>query len=197
MKAKKEFEKIYDLMEMFDFDDLTDNEKELVRQTLSEEEYNTMRSTIKDTRSFFSKPDFPEEKKSPVKKIISYPVELYKVAAVILLLAGIGFIISRGRIESHDMKLASADTVFIEKTDTIIVAFTDTVERIKEKIIYKDALHTTTSAMSIVSLPESVPGKDDCLKQLCPDEIQRVTGLKGENDLSADKTLTDFIVPVR
>ena len=197
MNAKKEFGKIYDLLEMFDFVDLTDDEKELVRQTISEKEYNDMRSTIKDTKSLFSKPAFPVEKKSPLQKIISYPVELYKVAAVILLLAGIGLILSKGKTENYDKQMALADTVFIEKTDTIILAVTDTVERIKEKVIYKDVPHTLTLAINNTSLPESVPGKNDCLKQLCPDEIQRVTGLRGENNLSEDKTLSDFIVPVR
>jgi len=118
MSNKANLEKIYDLIEKYKFDELNDEQKELVIATISKNEYEDMRSTIIDTQSLFAK--YPEtttkEKKKTFATILLYQLELYKVAALIILFIGFSFLYTQ---LSYDNKLdnkTQIDTVFVSIT---------------------------------------------------------------------------------
>ncbi len=197
MKKKDYTEKIYDLIEMFDYDDLSKQDQEYVMKNMSSEEYTALRSTVNDMENYFSKMTVEQQRKPGIRKLIFYPVELYKIAAAVILLAGILFFISKSRsANSQKMMAYHTDTVFVEKTDTVMVQITDTVEKIEQEIIYKtvEAVSTTNYHFN---LPETQAYfETDCAKELCPADMQTLNILTSKNNFSNDKELTDFVVKV-
>jgi hypothetical protein len=197
MEKENELARIYDLIEQFDFEDLPENEKSFILQQISIIEYNDMRSTIVDTKRLFSKyPDFEVEKGNflLLKKTAMIPIELYKVAAAILLFIGIGVAISKFHPVNNKALLAMVDTVYIDRTDTMIIKITDTLELVNEKIVYKD-IHTKKNfgdQTNNVILSESLP--IDCSKNICPTDISLMSKLKTKGSFSNDTMLKDFIV---
>ena len=60
MEQDKDLQRIYDLIEWYDFEELEESEKSFVCRHISEDEYNSMRSTLSDTKEFFSKVPAPD-----------------------------------------------------------------------------------------------------------------------------------------
>ena len=188
MENEQNIEKIYDLIEKFNFDELSGKEKIFVLKYISLEEYNNMRSTITDTKDFFlNYPVKPtKEKASKFKKLVTYPMELYKIAAIVLLLISIGIAFLKVRTSHQQKLLAIVDTVFIEKTDTI--------EIIKRRIVHKDSQVSQTPKSFIYPIPEAVNFDRDCLKEICPDDMGRFVEIKANGNISNDTALRNFIV---
>ena len=92
MKENKALERIYELIENYDFNDLSDFERSLVLKHISEKEYRSMRLTIVDTRNLFDKLPVDSKNFQPrtMKKLLNYSVELYKFAAAIIIFIGLG-----------------------------------------------------------------------------------------------------------
>ncbi len=196
MKKEQAMEKIYDLVEQFDFEELSEIDKSFVLKHISYAEYATIRSTISDTNGLFSKnPVSPQKGKGfSLKKLAVYPVELYKIAAAILLILGIAFLISKNQSTSKKELITLIDTVFIEKTDTVVFEKTNTIEVVKTKIVYKDLL----ADQNLISQSENAIMAEkyqrDCSKEFCPDDMMALSKIKTKGNFSNDSTLTDFIV---
>ena len=53
MENEKDLQRLYDLIELYDFEELQEREKSFIRRHISEDEYKSMRSTLKDTKELF------------------------------------------------------------------------------------------------------------------------------------------------
>lgn len=196
MENEQAIAKIYDLVEMFDFDELMADDKEFVLMHLSQEEYERMRSTITDAKELFS--EFPsediEKKRSNFSKIIGFRIELYKVAAMFLLMIALGYALSKIERKSSDNLIALADTVYVQKTDTIYVEIKDTVEKIREKVVYVHAKEPNNEISYAGNIPETSDMSDDCSKEICPADLVKLNEPKSNNNFSNDKELAGFLV---
>jgi hypothetical protein len=195
MAGKKNIDKIYQLIEQFDFNELPENDKIFILENISIEEYDKIRTTIADTRNLFLKYPESESKKTYGNfiKLLTYKIELYKIAATILLLIGIGFMFSKGRIPNHQ-GISHRDTVIVQKRDTLIKEKIDTIEKIVERIVYKD-LHLRQNSKSFYyGTLETVNYKMDCSKEICPYDLARLSQIKTEGNLSKDTALMKFVV---
>jgi hypothetical protein len=198
MKDEQHLERIYDLVEMFDFNNLSETDKEFVIKHITLKEYTDLRSTIKDSVEFFSK--YPEnminQKRYHWKKIALYPIELYKIAAAILLIISAVSLLSKWDNSKHQNLIAGVDTVFVKKTDTLLVYVGDTIVKIKELTQNKNIDRKENDRIHKTGVIEKIVTERDCSKELCPKDIQKLSTLKCKNDFSNDKNLTDFIVSI-
>ena len=99
----EENKSIHELIEEFDFSELSKVQQIQVLKELSEKEYGELRETIKMTVNFFENEPklFADDllkpvilKESKFVRLISYSVPLYKVAAAVLLVFSFNFLIS-------------------------------------------------------------------------------------------------------
>ena len=118
MKSNELPEKIFDLLASKSFDQLKENEKEMVLSSISEEEYRDMRKTVGEfLQADQAMEDFRQEKTRPVKspkgllEIINYPIPLYKVAAGLLLLMGLFLILPEYQSEKNIDLSVVRDTI--------------------------------------------------------------------------------------
>jgi hypothetical protein len=193
MEKEKDLQRIFDLIELYDFTELPESERSFIRQHISEDEYISMRSTLKDTRELFREIEIPEslahEKYNTFLRIARYPVELYKIVAIIVLLIGLGIILNKARTFEQQELLSMIDTVYIDRTDT--------VETIKETIIYKDLPVDHMLIPSANITLETAYKKNDCSSELCPDDMESFRRTKYSGNLSNDSVITGFIVTMQ
>lgn len=149
MKANPFLERVYELLEQFDFKELSDEDRIFVMSEMSEEEYINLRQTLKTTEAFFSsskEPDLNESlltslinikhKPNIIIKILNQPVKLYQLAASVILILAIYTVKQYSDLPGKNSELPKNDTIYIQKTDTVYSKLADTVKIIKEKIIY-------------------------------------------------------------
>jgi hypothetical protein len=198
MKKEQPVEKVYGLIETFDFNELPESEKAFVLEHISIEDYNNMRSTLMDTKALFLKYPGAEakEKDSKLKKLATYPVELYKIAATILLLMGIGLMFLKVETSKQSKLLAAVDTIFVEKKDTVVLEKRNTIQIVNEKTVYNDSNINQNSKSYKITITETVDYERDCSREICPADMGRLSKLKTKNDCSGDTLLKDFIVSV-
>lgn len=196
MKKEQAIEKIYDLIEQFDFEELNEREKSIVLEHLSSAEYTSMRSTIADANALFTKYRVPgiSVKRLTFKKLALYPVAFYKIAVAIILLMGIAFLLSKNQNASKKDLLARIDTVFIEKTDTVVLNEIETIEIIKTKFVYKDLPAGNNNLSQTENSTLALDNLRDCSIEICPDDMSVLSRIKTKGDFSKDTILTDFIV---
>jgi len=206
MAANQLIEKVYELLEQYDFNELSEMDKDLVLSGISEAEYTNMRAIINNTVDFFNTsvdpvPDFAFQQSLMTKggsgnvliKILTKPVQLYQVAAIIIVLIGIFSILDLYKIQDQRRILASVKSTSAKETDTVYSRLTDTVQIIKEKIIY---VH---SRGNVAEYDKYVPNSkkiNDCKKELCPDDIEEITKSSSKNQFSKDSSLVGFIVSI-
>jgi hypothetical protein len=186
MKENTYLERIYELLEQFDFNELSDNDRIYVLSKMAEEEYINMRSTIKDTETFFSYSIEPEingsllasilhtnHKPNILIKLLNKPVKFYQLAASLTLILAIYTINQYSDLQIKNSVIPLYDTIFIEKidtvypkpADTISSKLADTVKIIKEKIINISRDKDTNAHVRLLSSTASV---FDSGKLLCP-----------------------------
>jgi hypothetical protein len=192
MKNDKVVEKIYDLLEMYDFVALSSEEKEFVLTLLSRQEYENMRLSIEDTRKFPMKETTANP--SLFMKIANYRIEFYKVAAALLILLATGFVVSKVKNSPSQNLIALTDTVYIKQTDTVTIRVIDTIDRIIEKPQQVNTMEKQRMGIHMNSIPETTLYNSDCSTEICPEDLIKLSKLKGKNDFSRDKELTSFMV---
>lgn len=121
--------KIQELIEQFDFSELTKDQKEQVLRELTEIEYQNLRETIKMTVDYFE--DEPNlladtllkpvlEKEGLLLRVINYNVPLYKIAAAVLLVLSINLLIPN-KEDSNSIEIVE-NVNEEENSDTLYVA---------------------------------------------------------------------------
>lgn len=198
MEKDKNIEEVYSLIERLDFEELSDSEKDIVLSQISREEYTNIRSSIVDTKTLFA--DFSESSKegkfTKIKQFILFPVELYKVAAVILLLFGMTFYLSRVHLLEEKELIAFVDTVYLTKLDTFFIERIDTIEFVKEKVIEKDIFVNQTITSQTNNSIKTANHQIDCDIDICPDDMVLLSKIKTKGNISQDTSIIDFIVSI-
>lgn len=192
-------EKVYEFVENFDFQDLSEQQKSIVLDVITESEYIAIRATIIKTSFYFEHEKEPMLIKSSVisvgyrngiVKFIKQPVPLYKIAAAIALFFGLysGFKLVKGF--DSKMFVSQSNNPVIFKTDTVLVTLIDTLEIIKERIVYVERKETPkTIAEPIAQSTFSI----DCDKEICTKDIDRLKDLTCNNKISNDSLLKRFL----
>jgi hypothetical protein len=203
METNQNIERVYELLEQFDFNELSEQDKLFVLSQITETEYNKMRSTIKDTQTFFVHDIEPirdnssvtSSKKDTVNKnlllhLLKQPIQFYKVAASIVILIGIYSAIQYFNPQGKSNLLTSNDKIYINKTDTVYSKIVDTITIIKERIIYIPKGIEVATSFKLVSNSKN---KYDCNKEICPSDIDIIKELANNNNASKDTLLKELI----
>ncbi len=204
MKANTYFERIYELLEQFDFNELSEKDRIYVLSKIDEEDYVNMRSTLKDTETFFSNSSEPNvndsllssiintnHKPNTLIKILGQPVKVYQLAASIALLLAIYTIKQYSDFPDTNSTLPLHDTIIIQKTDsvhpklsdTVYSKLVDTVKSINEKILYISQGKDTSTLSNILSTTAYVFDSSKVVFTKTPDSIKELTFIK---DVSSD-----------
>jgi len=204
MKSNPYLERVYELLEQFDFNELSESDRFYVLSKMSEKEYIIMRGTIKDTETFFSNSSEPEinisllssiirtnHKPNIFIKILNQPVKFYQLAASILLLLAIYTIKQYSDLPGKNPALPIYDTIFIQKTDTVYPGpadtisskLADTVRIIKEKIINISREKNINTQIKLLS---TIAYMSDSCKIICPKDTDSVKELTFTKDVSSD-----------
>ncbi len=200
-------EAIYDWLEHYDFDELTQAQKDVVLSEMSTREYNDMRETLKDTQTLMNKiPGKVQARNSVVSRVFHYQIALYKVAAVVAILIVSAYLAlnwSGNSYKESTEQITMVDTVYVSKTDTVFIDKVDTI-KVKE-VIYKER-EKDREKMKIPqkSLPHQqyVPinlenKTGSCYYDFCPDDISELKKVNKENSLRNDSSLFTFTSNLR
>lgn len=196
MKANRYFEGVYELLEQFDFKELSEEDRIFVLSEMTENEYNNMRSTLKDTESFFSNSSEPgindsllnsiirtDHKPNILIKILNKPVKFYQLAASIILLLGLFAIKQYSDIPDKNSALPSSDTIYIQKTDTVYSKLADSIRILKNKIIYISSEKDNDTQVKLLSVAAD---EFDSGEVISPSSIYRIKELAFENNFLRD-----------
>lgn len=176
---------IYDLIEQFDFDQLTEQQKSKVMEQVSEEEYRSMRETIVATNAFFENSPLnteipPLRSDSKIRVLAHKSIPLYQVAASVAVIIGLfGFFVLQ-QPTTNEKIVAIHDTVTRHTRDTVYRTIVDTIHHIKEQIVY-------------VSMPQPTIALSDnyhtnCDVALCATDIDKF-GQTGSNGAIAHDSM--------
>jgi hypothetical protein len=195
MTTEADLGKIYEFVEKLDFSELSAHEKTFVLGYISEQDYREMRATINSTKDFFARHPAAglQEKRFFLKRIITYPVELYKIAALILLVFA-AFMFFKDRKAGRQELLALADTVYVLKTDTVFSTFPEILTVVKRRHTLNEATPAETGMTYIYGKLDRIYRKTDGPIEISPDDINILCKSKTANDFYGDSALTDFIV---
>lgn len=207
MEVNQKMEKVNDLLEQFDFNELSEQDKRYILSVMSEIEYINMRTTLKDTENFFAQAVEPNLNDSLHKflmnyrknenraiKFLKHPIQLYKVAASIVIVLGLYSFFHYSNPQGKNSLLSLHDTIFINKTDTVYSKFIDTVKVIKEKIVY---IPKEKDLIASVKLLSNSKLEYDCNREICPNNVDKIKELAFNNNVSSDTLWKDFIVSVK
>ncbi len=196
MKKEQNTVRLYDLVESYEFIELTEKDKEFVLGMISEEDYNKMRLTIGDVRRLVVEPLMVEEtfKKSRILGILKYPVEFYKIAVAAILIIALGFMASTIISPSANEFVAQADTVFVYKTDTITLLPKEFAENKIKRI--------GSAVMDFGHEPKVLPERSGrkiipdapYVQDLGPEDMTRLVNYSLKNNASYDSSLKEFVV---
>lgn len=196
MKANQGVERVFELLEQFDFNELCEQDKIYVLSVITEKEYNNMRGTINDVGTFFNNSEDVNLNSSIYKslinknkhvnillKLLKQPIQLYKVAASVIVLIGLYSLIHFTNLKEKSSPISSNDTIFIYNTDTIYSKFVDTVRLIKEKIVF---ISREQDLLTPDKLLSNAKYEYDHNKEICPNDIDKIIELGFNNNVSND-----------
>ena len=193
-------EKAYDLVEQFEFTELSEEEKLDILSVMTESQYNEMRKTINDIKVVLDKDIEPDicvpnmpiyTLKSKLLRFIKYPVQLYQVAASIAIILSTYFIIQKTNQNSITRVLANNDTVFVYQTDTIYTAVYDTG---RSREIAAPGHPNYSKRPENKKLILKTSPTMDCDRELCPNDVGNITVLNNTNNMARDSALKGILL---
>jgi hypothetical protein len=199
MKANQGVERVFELLEQFDFNELCEQDKIYVLSVITEKEYNNMRGTINDVGSFFTNSVDVNINSSIYKslinknkhvniliKLLKRPIQIYKVAASAIVLIGLYSFFHLTNLKEKTSPITSNDTIFMYNTDTVYSKFVDTVRLIKQKIVFISREQDLLPSDKLLS---NVEYEYDQNKEICPSDIDIIIELGFNNSVSNDTIL--------
>jgi hypothetical protein len=199
MKANQGVERVFELLEQFDFNELCEQDKIYVLSVITEKEYNNMRGTINDVGSFFTNSVDVNINSSIYKslinknkhvniliKLLKRPIQIYKVAASAIVLIGLYSFFHLTNLKEKTSPITSNDTIFMYNTDTVYSKFVDTVRLIKQKIVFISREQDLLPSDKLLS---NVEYEYDQNKEICPGDIDIIIELGFNNSVSNDTIL--------
>jgi hypothetical protein len=202
MENNKNIEKIYDLIEQFDFAELSEPDRLLVLSVISESKYAEMRNTFNNLKLELTEDDDIEpainipkiesvDSDSRIKRILNYPIKFYQVAASVAIIISIFSLFQQSSKNENYSMIAKNDTLIIQKIDTVYSIVHDTVEIIREKvrIAQKDFQIQKENDLSANSNI-----KTDCSNNICPNEMDDFIAMNSRNTIKNDTTLKGVLL---
>ena len=196
MKSNLYFEAVYELLEQFDFKELSEKDRNYVLSGMTENEYYNLRSALKSTETFFSNSSEPvindsllnsiistNHKPNILIKILNQPVRFYQLAASIILLLGLYTIKQYSDIPDKNLTLPSNDTIYIQKIDTVYSKLADSIRILKNKIIYISSERDNNTQDQLLSVATH---QFDSSELVCPNSVYRINELAFEKNISKD-----------
>jgi hypothetical protein len=196
MKANQGIERVYELLEQRNFADLCEEDKIYVRSVISEKEYNKLRRTLRDTEAFFGNTkEFKmtesgfstllstEKKRITLIELLKRPVQLYKIAAALIVLMGLYSFIHLKTVRGKNEPLISNDTIYIYNSDTVYSKIVDTVRLLKAKIVFISNEKGTDTQGKLLS---NAKYEYDHYKEICQGDRKKIIELAFNNNSSND-----------
>jgi hypothetical protein len=190
MKTNPCLEQVYELLEQFDFKELSDEDRICVLSELSEKEYTILRDTLKTTESFYSNSGEPNindsllnslintnHKQNIILNILNQPVKLYQLAASIILILALYTLKQYSDLPDKNSALPKNDTVHSKLADTVRI--------IKEKILYMSVEKATDIHDKLLSTATYDFDISNVIYPNHNDSIQELT----LNDIDSNNTL--------
>ncbi|MHC1690085.1 MAG: hypothetical protein AB9833_04565 [Bacteroidales bacterium] len=193
MSSDKKTNRVFELAEQFEFRELLNIDKKYILSVVTEEEYNDLRNTIHSLPNYFMRDIEPitnippidyKHKKNIFTKFILYPLQFYKVAAIIII-AYFLFNINQHNNENLNSELLTQnDTVFINKKDTITQIIHDTVWVAETKNIIP-RINRSETVINQTKYNEY---------DLSPDNVEKIMNMTNNNSLANDSILKSILV---
>jgi len=193
MSSDKKTNRVFELAEQFEFRELLNMDKKYILSVMTEEEYSGLRNTIHSLPNCFMREIEPitnippidyKHKKNKFTKFILYPLQLYKVAAIIII-AYFLFNINQHNNENLNSELLTQnDTVFINKKDTITQIIHDTVWVAEPK----NSIPRINRTENVIN--QAIFNEYD----LSPDNVEKFMSMTNSNSLANDSILKSILV---
>ena len=193
MSSDKKTNRVFELAEQFEFRELLNMDKKYILSVMTEEEYNDLRNTINSLPNYFMRDIEPitnippigyKHKNNRFTKFILYPLQLYKVAAIIII-AFFLFNINQHNNENLNSELLTQnDTVFINKKDTIAQIIHDTVWVVETK----NSIPRINRTENVIN--QTIYNEYD----LSPDNVEKIMSMTNNNSLANDSILKSILV---
>ncbi len=196
MKNDNNIEQIYDWLESYDYSQLGDEQKNIVKHSMSVDSYQQMRKTLIDTEDMFAKEEDMTPGNKKVLGLVSFAnksIEFYKVAAAVALLIGLTWIVASRTTIEEPILLATVDTVYVKKTDTLKVYVHDTVEKVISRVVYREAPQVFAEDNITPVVRHTMPDDDNCETDICPGDLGVLTALKTTNSLRTDVAIRELM----
>ncbi|MBN1462725.1 MAG: hypothetical protein JXQ69_04380 [Paludibacteraceae bacterium] len=193
MKNEQHIEKVFDLLELYNFNELTQADKQLVLSVMTEVEYQDMRTTIGASKSYFDKEPLVFVEKAMETKQFSFP-QVLKYAAVAVILVSVGFVGGKFSSSLNEVLIASNDTVYMEKLDTIFSVKRDTIKT-RELITVATSSYAQAANIANPTTDENKPMEMqvDCSMDFCPNDMDLIAQSSTKNNMSNNRELEEYI----
>lgn len=200
MENNKSIEKIYELIEQYDFAELSEQDRLIVLAVMSESEYNEMRKTV-DNLKLELTPDVEPEINMPkiekvnsdsrIRRFLNYPIKFYQVAASIVVIISAFYMFQNSDKNISNQMIANNDTIVIRHIDTVYSIVNDTVEIIIEKVRTVKTDFQKQEEHDLIAYSNM---KSDCSKNLCPNEIEDIITMNSVNTIKNDSTIKGVLL---
>lgn len=192
---------VFELIEMYDFDDLSPADKEIVLSVMTEKEYTQMRKSVSGIETAFEHSIEPPltfahpktKRQSFISKLINYPLKSYQVAASIAVIFGCYFLLQKTDEGMIDDVVAHSDTIMIHKVDTLHSNVHYTVEIVKELEETVEEKQIDVGSGSPEGAAHMVAANQECETQICPHELESITTLNNRNSITNDTELMGLL----
>jgi len=207
MKPENIMDRAYELLEEYDFSELSQEDKIYILSVMKENEYNSMRETIVDTKNLFTadtdsvifeRTSFNQKphhtRKNSFVKLITYPVPLYKIAAMLVVLLGIYFLSKTVSTPATNSLVSHLDTLVIFKKDTIFMTKIDTIRLLEKQVVYlpQKRIEKEKRNKSLANLRQN-----NCNTEVCPENVERLLAMDMNGNAIGDTILKDFAETVQ
>jgi hypothetical protein len=199
MENNNSIEKAYELIEQYEFAELSEADKLYVLSVMTESQYAEMRRTIDNVKLVLENDiepiiRIPQKLKQPedskIRRLFNFQFKLYQVAASIAILITTFLIIQYSRENSTNQLIAKTDTIYVQHSDTLYTKVYDTIEVIREIERHPQNISQLKKTNLIV---QSIK-KSDCSNELCPNEIENITTMNTRNTISSDSILKEMLL---
>lgn len=199
MQSNNNIEKVYDLIEQFDFTELSEFDKLEVLSVMTETEYTEMRKSIDTVKTVFQEDIEPIKtvmlnkynKKNIISRVINFNIKLYQVAASVAILIACYYLFQPRNKHVINQNIALNSKTAPRNIDTIHTIIYDTVVAFKEKVDY---VKTNISELEQKEIIPQTANKTDCSKILCANEIENITLMNSRNTISNDTTIKEILL---
>ena len=200
MGTNNNIERAYDLVEQFDFNELSEEDKLYILSIMTEVQYADMRKTMTDVKVSLENDiepdlDMPKTKSNnnvnKLLRLVNYQIPIYKVAASIAIIIATYFMFQKLNLNQTNQLMARNDTIVIHQIDTVYTKVYDTIRIINNNVRSLQAeINQSENLKSISSSNQSF----DCNKELCPNEVGKIVTLNNKNNISNDSVLNNLLI---